>query len=197
MDGGSSKSPTFSLVVMTALGDLLGRSTPTQIRRGRQFERICQWFLRTTRSTRTSFAGCGCGMSGRAAGALTPVSTWSPRTTTGTCGRSRPRRTTLPTASPRRRGHVPLRVGPAAVLLPAADRDHDRIGRTAKRTIDEQEKQASFLLLAELEAAEVGLARLPVGSAPRNCRRRRPTAPSARSDQRGSEGIQASRPRAS
>ena len=30
---------------MTALGDLLGRLDPDPGRRGRQFERICQWFL--------------------------------------------------------------------------------------------------------------------------------------------------------
>ena len=38
-------SPTFSLVVVTALADLLGRLDPEKVRRGRQFERICQWFL--------------------------------------------------------------------------------------------------------------------------------------------------------
>ena len=41
----SRTSPTSSLVVMTALGDLLGRLDPDPGRRGRQFERICQWFL--------------------------------------------------------------------------------------------------------------------------------------------------------
>ena len=41
----SSTSPTFSLVVVTALGDLLGRLDPEKVRRGRQFARICQWFL--------------------------------------------------------------------------------------------------------------------------------------------------------
>jgi hypothetical protein len=30
---------------MAALGDLLGRCDPDPGRRGRQFERICQWFL--------------------------------------------------------------------------------------------------------------------------------------------------------
>jgi superfamily II DNA or RNA helicase len=30
---------------MTALGDLLGRLDPDPLRRGKQFERICQWFL--------------------------------------------------------------------------------------------------------------------------------------------------------
>jgi predicted helicase len=30
---------------MTALGDLLGRLDPDPVRRGRQFERICKWFL--------------------------------------------------------------------------------------------------------------------------------------------------------
>ena len=30
---------------MTALGDLLGRCDPDPGRRGKQFERICQWFL--------------------------------------------------------------------------------------------------------------------------------------------------------
>jgi predicted helicase len=31
---------------MPALGDLLGRLDPDPRRRGKQFERICQWFLR-------------------------------------------------------------------------------------------------------------------------------------------------------
>jgi predicted helicase len=30
---------------VTALGDLLGRLDPDPVRMGRQFERICQWFL--------------------------------------------------------------------------------------------------------------------------------------------------------
>ncbi|MGO9697545.1 MAG: hypothetical protein ACLPYO_28255, partial [Mycobacterium sp.] len=30
---------------MTAFGDLLGRCDSDPVRRGRQFERICQWFL--------------------------------------------------------------------------------------------------------------------------------------------------------
>ena len=30
---------------MTALADLLGRLDPDPVRRGRQFERICQWYL--------------------------------------------------------------------------------------------------------------------------------------------------------
>lgn len=38
-------SCTFSLVVVTALGDLLCRLDADPGRRGRQFERICQWFL--------------------------------------------------------------------------------------------------------------------------------------------------------
>jgi hypothetical protein len=41
-------------------------------------------------------------------------------------------------------------------------RDHQPHGSTAKRTIEGQEKRASVLLLGDLEAAEVGLARLPV-----------------------------------
>jgi predicted helicase len=32
-------------LVVTALGDLLGRLDPEKVRRGRQFARICQWFL--------------------------------------------------------------------------------------------------------------------------------------------------------
>jgi hypothetical protein len=30
---------------MTTLGDLLGRLDPDPVRRGRHFERLCQWFL--------------------------------------------------------------------------------------------------------------------------------------------------------
>jgi predicted helicase len=35
----------ISLVAVAALGDLLSRLDPDRYRRGKQFERICQWFL--------------------------------------------------------------------------------------------------------------------------------------------------------
>ena len=41
----SRTSLASSLVVVAAFGDLLGRCDPDPVRRGRQFERICQWFL--------------------------------------------------------------------------------------------------------------------------------------------------------
>ena len=145
---------------------LVSRLDPDPHRRGRQFERICQWFLTHDPVYRTSFARCGCGMSGLAGGALTPVSTWSPRTMKGTCGRSRPRRTTPPTGSPSTTWtpSCPSRGGRefSFRLLIATT---DRIGRTAKRTIEAQEKQASFLVLAGPGSRRGQLARLPVGSA--------------------------------
>lgn len=48
---------------MTALGDLLGRLDPNPRRRGRQFELICQWYLRRdpvyTRELRHGWLGFG------------------------------------------------------------------------------------------------------------------------------------------
>ena len=48
------------------------------------------------------------------------------------------------------------------------------IGRTAKRTIDAQEKQASVLLLGDLEAAEVDWPASPPICVPGGCRRNAP-----------------------
>ena len=98
-----------------------------------------------TRSTRTSFARCGCGTSGLADGALTPGSTWSRRTTTDSSGRSRRRLTTLLTRSPNRMWTPSYRSPGARVLVPSADRDdqphwahrqaHDRgAGEASKRS---------------------------------------------------------------
>jgi hypothetical protein len=37
--------PTPNVFSLTVLGDLLGRLDPDPLRRGKQFEHICQWFL--------------------------------------------------------------------------------------------------------------------------------------------------------
>ena len=95
-------------------------------------------------------------MSGRAGGVLTPVSTWSPRTIEGHLWA------------------IQAKAYDAAYWVTKHDVDTflsesgrpefsfrlliattDRIGRNAKRTIEAQEKQASVLLLGDLEAAQV------------------------------------------
>jgi hypothetical protein len=59
----SRNSLTSNLLVMTALGDLFGRLDPNPRRRGRQFELICQWYLRRdpvyTRELRHGWLGFG------------------------------------------------------------------------------------------------------------------------------------------
>ena len=42
---GRARPWPLSLVVVAAFGDLLGRCDSDPVRRCRQFERICQWFL--------------------------------------------------------------------------------------------------------------------------------------------------------
>ena len=78
-----------------------------------------------------------------------------------------------------RRGHVPGRVWTAPVLVRLLIATTNLIGSTAKRTIEGQEKQASVLLLGDLEAAEGRLARLPLGVACPTAAAETPTASSA------------------
>ena len=95
-------------------------------------------------------------MSGLAAGALTPVSTWSPRTMTGHLWAIQAK--AYDSAYWVTKHDVDTFLSESARpefsfrLLIATT---DRIGRIAKRTIEAQEKQASVLLLGDLEAAEV------------------------------------------
>ncbi len=70
---------------MTSLADLVGRLDHEPVQRGRQFERICRWFVMQDpvyagklRSDRVWFWNEPAG--GLDDGALTPVSTSSPRT---------------------------------------------------------------------------------------------------------------------
>ena len=156
MDGGRSTSPTFSLVVVTALGDLLGRLDPEKVRRGRQFARICQWFL-----THDPVY----------AHELRRVWLWDdwPGRWGADAG--------IDLVAEDHEGHlwaIQAKAYNAAYWVTKHDVDTflsesgrpefsfrlliattDRIGRTAKRTIEAQEKQASVLLLGDLEAAEV------------------------------------------
>ncbi len=97
---------------------------------------------------------------------------------------------TLPTGSPSTTWTPswPSRGGPefSFRLLIATT---DLIGRTAKRTIEAQEKQASVLLLGDLEAAEVDWPASPSDlRAPAAATETTP-ASSARSDERGGEGV--------
>ena len=63
------------------------------------------------------------------------------------------------------------------------------IGRTAKRTIEAQEKQASVLLLGDLEAAEVDWPASPSDLRRPAAAAEATAASSARSDQRRGEGL--------
>ena len=141
---------------MAALGDLLGRLDPENVRRGRQFARICQWFL-----THDPVY----------AHELRRVWLWDdwPGRWGADAG--------IDLVAEDHEGHlwaIQAKAYNAAYWVTKHDVDTflsesgrpefsfrlliattDRIGPTAKRTIEAQEKQASVLLLGELEAAEV------------------------------------------
>ena len=141
---------------MTALGDLLGRCDPDPGRRGKQFERICQWFL----THEPVYAH-----------ELRRVWHWAdwPDRWGADAG--------IDLVAEDRHGHlwaIQAKAYDEATWITKRDVDTflaesgrsefsfrlliattDLIGRTAKRTIEAQEKQASVVLLGDLEAAEV------------------------------------------
>lgn len=141
---------------MTALGDLLARLDTDPVRRGRQFERICQWFLRHDPLY---------------AGELRHVWLWKewPDRWGIDAG--------IDLVAEDHGGHlwaIQAKAYDEATWITKRDVDTflaesgrpefsfrlliattDRIGNTAKRTIEAQEKQASVMLLGDLEAAEV------------------------------------------
>ncbi len=168
-------SPTFSLVVVTALGDLLGRLDPDAGRRGRQFERICHWFL-----THDPVY----------AHELRHVWLW--KDWPGRWGAD----AGIDLVAENRRGQlwaIQAKAYDPATWITKHDVDTflaesgrsefsfrlliattDLIGRTAKRTIEAQEKQASVLLLGDLEAAEVDWPASPSDLRPRRLPPKRP-----------------------
>jgi hypothetical protein len=74
------------------------RGLPAAVnKRGRAFERICQWYLHTC----SNYARYGSRTSGRDASGPTPALTSSARLTTGICGPYRPRPMTRATRSRR------------------------------------------------------------------------------------------------
>ncbi len=147
---------------MAALADLLGRLDPDPLRRGKQFERICQWFLTHDPVYKRQ---------------LRCVWLWDewPGRWSADAG--------IDLVAEDRHGHlwaIQAKAYDAAIWITKRDVDTflaesgrsefsfrlliattDRIGHTAKRTIDAQEKQASVLLLGDLDAAEVDWPRSP------------------------------------
>ena len=141
---------------MTALGDLLGRLDTDPVRRGRQFERVLKWFLMRDPAyghelRRVWLWGEWPGRWGVDAG--------------------------IDLVAEDRHGHlwaIQAKAYDPAYRITKHDVDTflaesgrsefsfrlliattNLIGRTAKRTVEAQEKQASVLLLGDLEAAEV------------------------------------------
>ena len=179
---------------MAALGDLLGRLDPN-VRRGRQFARICEWFL-----THDPVY----------AHELRRVWLWDdwPGRWGADAG--------IDLVAEDHEGHlwaIQAKAYNAAYWVTKHDVDTflsesgrpefsfrlliattDRIGPTAKRTIEAQEKQASVLLLGELEAAEVDWPASPSDLRAPQLPPRRPEGLgiSARSDERGGEGVRRS-----
>jgi superfamily II DNA or RNA helicase len=141
---------------VTALGDLLGRCDPDPVRRGTEFERICRWFL-----THDPVYARG----------LRRVWLWDdwPGRWGADAG--------IDLVAENHHGQlwaIQAKAYDPAIWITKRDVDTflsesgrpefsfrlliattDRIGRTAKRTIEAQEKPASVLLLSDLDAAEV------------------------------------------
>ena len=160
---------------MTALADLLGRCNPDPGRRGREFERICRWFLTHdpvyARELRRVWLwgewpdrwGADAGIDlvaedrhghlwaiqAKAYDATTWITKRDVDTFLAESGRSQ----------------FSFRLLIATTNL---------IGSTAKRTIEGQEKQASVLLLGDLEAADVDWPASPSDLRPRRLPPKRP-----------------------
>jgi predicted helicase len=143
-------------VGVTSLGDLLGRLDPDPLRRGKQFERICKWFLTHDPVYEHE---------------LRRVWLWDdwPDRWGADAG--------IDLVAEDRRGHlwaIQAKAYDQATWITKDDVNTflsesgravfsfrlliattDRIGHIAKRTIESQEKQASVVLLGDLEAAQV------------------------------------------
>ena len=160
---------------MAALADLMGRCDPDPYRRGKQFERIFKWFLTNDPVYKRQ---------------LRQVWLWNewPGRWGADAG--------IDLVAEDRHGHlwaIQAKAYDAATWITKRDVDTflaesgrsafsfrvliattDLVGRTAKRTIEGQEKQASILLLGDLEAAEVDWPSSPSDLRPRRLPPKRP-----------------------
>jgi len=143
---------------MAVLSDLLGRLSPDAARRGKQFERICQWFLKNDPIY---------------SGKLRPDGVWLWDEWPGRWGAD----TGIDLIAEDNQGHLwAIQAKAYAETTWITKRDTDtflaaagrpefsfrlliattnHIGRNAKLNIEAQEKQTSVVLLGDLEAAEV------------------------------------------
>ena len=175
---------------MTSLGDLLGQLDPDPLRRGKQFERICQWFL----SHDPVYAR-----------ELRRVWLWDewPDRWGADAG--------IDLVAEDRQGHlwaIQAKAYDPATWITKRDVDTflaeagrsvfsfrlliattNLIGHTAKRTIEAQEKPASVLLLGDLAAAEVDWPGSPSELRARRLPPKTTPAASAPSNERGGEGL--------
>jgi superfamily II DNA or RNA helicase len=160
---------------VAALADLLARCDPDPVRRGRQFERICQWFL-----THDPVYGHDLrrvwlwnqwpGRWGADAGIDLVAEDhhgqlWAIQAKAYDPAHSITKHDVDTFLAESGRSEFSFR------LLIATT---DLIGRTAKRTIEGQEKQASVLLLGDLEAAEVEWPAAPSDLRPQRLKPKRP-----------------------
>ena len=141
---------------MTALGDLLGRLDPDPGRRGRQFDHICQWYLRRdpvyTRELRRVWFwkdwpnrwGADAGIDLVAEDRRGHL--WAIQAKAYDERASITKRDVDTFLAESGRPMFSFRLSIATTNL---------IGANAKRTLEGQEKQAGLLLLGDLEAAEV------------------------------------------
>ena len=143
-------------VGMAALGDLLDRCDPDPVRRGRQFERICQWFLTHDpvyghELRRVWLWKDWPGRWGIDAGIDLVAEDrhgqlWAIQAKAYDSGYRVTKHEVDTFLAESGRSVFSFRLLIATTNL---------IGHTAKRTIEDQEKAASVLLLGDLEAAEV------------------------------------------
>ena len=125
--------------------------------RGRAFECLCRWYLENDPVYRTQLRKVWLWKDSRQdVGALTPASTWSPKATMASYGPFRPKptaRTTPVTGNQRDVDTFPFSSRQSQFSYRLLLATTDRIGKTARRTLDAQEKQAGLRLRANIERA--------------------------------------------
>ena len=160
---------------MGHLGDLLAQLDEDNVRRGRQFERICKWFLTNDplyqhRVRRVWLWDEWPGRWGADAGIDLVVEDregglWAVQAKAYDPAYSVTKADVDTFLSESSRPEFSYR------LLIATT---NRVGQTARRTLAAQEKQAGLLLLADLEAAQVDWPSSPAALRPKAPKRKRP-----------------------
>ena len=185
-----------SATSVTALSDLLGRLDPDPFRRGKQFEHICKWFLKHdpvySQELRDVWLwdewpgrwGIDAGIDLVAEDDRGHL--WAIQCKAYAAAESVTKRDVNKFLSESGRPQFAFRLLIATTNL---------VDPIARRTIEGQEKPASILDLAGLEAALVEMAHRPIRFACSATATETTAASSAPGDQQGGEGLRTGRPR--